>query len=69
LIIAGGSANAQNDYSRVTTGNRGVFHHLYRRPLRNQKMLTPYANVHFRGARGGDGVAASSVAAATASRR
>ena len=38
-------------------------------PFRNQRRLTAYANVLFRGTRDADSVAVSSIAAATGSRR
>ena len=70
-VAAADAADSQNEHSRVTTGYRGLFRHLYRLrfPLRNQKQLTPYAKVHFRRTRGGDRVAVNSIAAATDSGR
>jgi hypothetical protein len=70
-VAAADAADSRNEHSHATTGYRGLFRHLYRLrfPLRNQSRLTPYAKVHFRRTRGGDGVAVNSIAAATDSGR
>jgi hypothetical protein len=67
LTLAASSADSQNAHRRVTTDYRGLFRDIFRLRFRfrNQGLLTPYANIFFRGTHGGDGVAVSSIAAAT----